>query len=35
VRVGIAAALNTDVDYIFLLNNDAVVRRHCLGRSSR
>jgi GT2 family glycosyltransferase len=27
---GIAAALNTDVDYIFLLNNDAVVRRHCL-----
>ena len=27
---GIAAALKANVDYIFLLNNDAVVNRHCL-----
>src|SRR5215468_10643727 len=27
---GIAAALEAKVDYIFLLNNDAVVSRHCL-----
>jgi GT2 family glycosyltransferase len=27
---GIAAALEAGVDYVFLLNNDAVVSRHCL-----
>ena len=27
---GLAAALKAEVDYIFLLNNDAVVSRHCL-----
>jgi len=27
---GIAAALEAKVDYIFLINNDAVVSRHCL-----
>ena len=27
---GIAAALDAGVDYVFLLNNDAVVSRHCL-----
>jgi GT2 family glycosyltransferase len=28
--VGIAAALRSGVEYVFLLNNDAVVNRHCL-----